>query len=224
VFVLYAVIFGWLFGMIRGSDQERRVAVARLTAEREANARRLERLELANKLHDSVLQTLQVIDTDAENAERVRRLARRQTRELRTIVDTYASSEKPSLRNSLLEVASDIEDLFDVDVSSVIRLDMEMDPTLDALVEASREAMANSAKYSGTSRIDLYAAIEDGAVAIYIREEGRGFDVEHARRGHGLENSVRGRVTEVGGDVAVESTKGEGTEVKVSAVPQGSLP
>jgi signal transduction histidine kinase len=222
VFVLYAVIFGWLFGMIRRSDQERRVAVAELTVEREANARRLERLELANKLHDSVLQTLQVMDTDAEDAERVRSLARRQTRELRTIVDTYASNMTTSLRSALLAVASDIEDLFDVNVSSVIRVDMEMNPTLDALVEASREAMTNSAKYSGTHRIDLYAAVEDGTVAIYIRDEGRGFDVEHAQHGHGLENSVRGRVAEVGGNVAIDSTKGEGTEVKVSAVPRGS--
>jgi signal transduction histidine kinase len=222
VFVLYAVIFGWLFGMIRRSDQERRVAVAELTAEREANARRLERLELANKLHDSVLQTLQVIDADAEDSERVRRLARRQTRELRTLVDTYASSETESFRSALLSVAADIEDLFDVDISSVIRVDMEMDPTLAALVEASREAMTNSAKYSGTKRVDLYAAVEDGAVAIYVRDEGRGFDAEHAKVGHGLENSVRGRVAEVGGDVAVDSTPGEGTEVKVSAVPGGA--
>lgn len=224
VFVLYAVIFGWLFGMIRRSDQERRVAVSELTAEREANARRLERLELANKLHDSVLQTLQVIDADASDSERVRRLARRQTRELRTLVDTYGSKETTSLRTALGTVAADIEDLFDVEVSAVIRIDMEMDPTLDALVEASREAMTNSAKYSGTQRIDLYAAVEAGSVAIYVRDEGRGFDVEHAKHGHGLENSVRGRINEVGGDVAVESTLGEGTEVKVSAAPLGTRP
>jgi signal transduction histidine kinase len=221
VFVLYAVIFGWLFGMIRTSDTERRIAVAELTAEREANARRLERLELANKLHDSVLQTLQVIDTDAEDSERVRKLARRQTRELRNLVDAYASADATSLRTALVNVASDIEELYDVDVSAVIRTDIDMDPTLGALVEAAREAMTNSAKYSGTERIDLYAAIEDGAIAIYVRDEGRGFDVEHVQTGHGLEHSVHGRVQEVGGDVCIESTPGEGTEVKVSAVSTG---
>lgn len=221
VFVLYAVIFGWLFGMIRTSDTERRIAVAELTAEREANARRLERLELAKKLHDSVLQTLQVIDTDAEDSERVRKLARRQTRELRNLVDAYASADATSLRTALVNVASDIEELYDVDVSAVIRTDIDMDPTLGALVEAAREATTNSAKYSGTERIDLYAAIEDGAIALYVRDEGRGFDVEHVQTGHGLEHSVRGWVQEVGGDVCIESTPGEGTEVKVSAVPTG---
>jgi signal transduction histidine kinase len=169
-----------------------------------------------------VLQTLQVIDTDAEDSERVRKLARRQTRELRNLVDAYASTDATSPRTALVKVASDIEELYDVDVSAVIRTDIDMDPTLGALVEAAREAMTNSAKYSGTERIDLYAAIEDGAIAIYVRDEGRGFDVEHARTGHGLEHSIRGRVAEVGGDVCIESTPGEGTEVKVSADPTGA--
>lgn len=121
----------------------------------------------------------------------------------------------------MVRVASDTEELHDVDVSAVIRTDIEIDPTLGARVEAAREAMTNSAKYSRTERIDLYAAIEDRAIAIYVRDEGRGFAVEHARTGHGLEHSVRGRVRAVGGDVCIESTPGEGTEVKVSAIPTG---
>jgi signal transduction histidine kinase len=223
VFILYAVIFGWLFGMIRDSDKDRRATVAKLTAEREENARRVERLELANKLHDSALQTLQVIEADAEDSERVRKLARRQTRELRNLVDAYASADVMSLRAALVKVASDIEDLFDVDVSAVIRAEVDMDPTLDALVEAAREAMTNAAKYSGAGRIDLYAALEDGCVAIYVRDEGRGFDVHDAPEGHGLEHSIRGRIKDIGGEVHIESKLGEGTEVKVAAVPQGVL-
>lgn len=220
VFVLYAVIFGWLFGMIRDSDKDRRVTVAKLTVEREENARRIERLALANKLHDSALQTLQVIDADAEDSERVRRLARRQTRELRNLVDAYASTDATSLRTALVKVAGDIEDLFDVDVSAVIRTDVDIDPTLSALVDAAREAMTNAAKYSGAERIDLYAAFEDDIVAIYVRDEGSGFDTENANEGHGLEHSVRGRVRGVGGEVCIESTPGEGTEVKIAAIPQ----
>jgi signal transduction histidine kinase len=223
VFVGYAVIIGWLFGMIRASDLARRKIAAELTREREEHARRLERLELANRLHDSALQTLQMIGANADDPIRVRMLARRQTRELRDLVDTYASTEAVSLETALVRVASDIEDLFDVEVSSVIRADVDMDRTLGALVEAAREAMTNSAKYSGAQRIDLYAAFEDGSVAIYIRDEGRGFDSEQVRQGHGLEYSVRGRVREVGGEVCIESTPGEGTEVKVSAMPQRVL-
>ncbi|GMQ93918.1 MAG: hypothetical protein BMS9Abin12_1400 [Acidimicrobiia bacterium] len=222
VFVGYAVIIGWLFGMIRTSDRERRKVAAELATERGESARRLERLELANRLHDSALQTLQVIDADADDPERVRMLARRQTRELRDLVDAYASGGS-DLRSELLILAREIEELFNTEVSAVIRADVDMDPTVGALVEAAREAMTNSAKHSGTERIDLYAALEGGAVAIYIRDEGRGFDVELVNKGHGLEHSVRGRVSEVGGDVCIESRPGEGTEVRVSAVPEGAL-
>lgn len=222
-FIIWGIIFGWLFSTIRRTDAYRRATVDDLMAERERSIRRGERLELANKLHDSALQTLQVIDTDAGDSERVRRLARRQTRELRNLVDAYASPEEVSLKTALVKAASDIEDLFDVDVSAVIRADVDMDPTLAALVEAAREAMTNAAKYSGTERIDLYSAIEDGVVAIYVRDEGRGFDPEHAQQGHGLENSVRRRVEDAGGEVCIESTPGEGTEIKVSAVPVGAL-
>ncbi|MEN8041834.1 MAG: ATP-binding protein [Actinomycetota bacterium] len=222
-FIIWGIIFGWLFSTIRRTDAYRRATVDDLMAERERSIRRGERLELANKLHDSALQTLQVIDTDAGDSERVRRLARRQTRELRNLVDAYASPEEVSLKTALVKAASDIEDLFDVDVSAVIRADVDMDPTLAALVEAAREAMTNAAKYSGTERIDLYSAIEDGVVAIYVRDEGRGFEPEHAQQGHGLENSVRRRVEDAGGEVCIESTPGEGTEIKVSAVPVGAL-
>ncbi len=216
VFVLYAVIFGWLFGMIRNSDKERRTAVALLTEERESNARRLERLELANELHDSALQTLQVIDAEAEDADRVRSLARRQTRELRTLVESRAGQESATFKAQLALVAGEIEELFDIEVSVVIRFDGDMDPTLHALIDAAREAMANAAKYSGTGRIDLYAAAENGTVTIYVRDEGRGFDTDTAAMGHGIEHSILGRVAEVNGEVQIVSKPGEGTEVKLS--------
>lgn len=220
VFVLYAVIFGLLFGMIRRSDENRRMTASELNAEREAHGRKLERLELANRLHDSALQTLQVIDTDAEDADRVRALARRQTRELRTLIDAYSTDDEATLRGELVRAAGRVEDLFNVDISTVIRIDIAMDDTLQALVDAASEAMTNAAKYSGTSRVDLYAALEDGIVVIYVRDEGRGFDVHTTRMGHGIERSIRGRIRDAGGEVHIESTPGKGTEVRLSASPE----
>ena len=220
-FIVWGIVFGWLFATIRKTDAYRRATVDELMAERDSSVRKSERLELGNRLHDSALQTLLVIDNYAEDSNRVRTLARRQTRELRNLVDVYASGESVTLKAELVRVAGEVEDLFDVHVSAVIRTDSQMDDTLRALVDAAREAMTNAAKYSGSERIDLYAAVEDDTVAIYVRDEGRGFDVDHVSEGHGLEHSIRGRVREVGGEVCIESTPGEGTEVKVSAVPRG---
>jgi signal transduction histidine kinase len=222
-FILWGIVFGWLFATIRRTDAYRRATVDELLVERERSVRKSERLELGNRLHDSALQTLLVIDSDAENSDRVRTLARRQSRELRKIVDIYAPDGSETLKDELVRVADEVEELFDVSVSAVVRTDVQMNDTLVALVDAVRESMTNAAKHSGTNRIDLYAAIENGAVAIYVRDEGRGFDPDHVTEGHGLEHSVRGRVRDVGGDVSVTSRPGQGTEVRISATIQAAV-
>jgi len=216
-FILWGIVFGWLFATIRKTDAYRRATVDELMVERESSVRKSERLQLGNRLHDSALQTLLVIDNDAGDPDRVRTLARRQSRELRNLVDVYASGTSVTLKAELVRVAGEVEDLFDVSVSAVIRADPQMDDTLSALVEAAREAMTNAAKYSGSNRIDLYAAVEEDTVAIYVRDEGRGFDLDEVSEGHGLEHSIRGRVREVGGEVCIGSKPGDGTEVKISA-------
>lgn len=221
-FILWGIVFGWLFATIRKTDAYRRATVDELMLERETSVRKSERLELGNRLHDSALQTLLVIDKDAEDSDRVRALARRQSRELRNLVNVYASGAPEALKVELVRVANEVEELFDVRISAVVRTDAQMDDTLTALVDAAREAMTNSAKHSGASQIDLYAAVEDGGVAIYVRDEGRGFDPGDVSEGHGLEHSVRRRVQDVGGDVSIKSTSGEGTEVRVSVALQGA--
>lgn len=221
-FILWGIVFGWLFATIRRTDAYRRATVDELLVERERSVRNSERSELGNRLHDSAFQTLLVIDNDAENSDRVRMLARRQSRELRKLVDIYTPGAPGTLKDELVRVSNEVEELFDVHVSAVVRTDLEMNDALAALVDAVRESMVNAAKHSGTKQIDLYAAVENDAVAIYVRDEGRGFDPEQVTEGHGLEHSVRGRVRDVGGDVSIKSTPGQGTEVRISAVLQGA--
>jgi len=220
---VWGIVFAWLFATIRRTDAYRRTTVDELMVEREKNIRKSERLELGNRLHDSALQTLLVIDTDAEDAARVRSLARRQSRELRNLVDAYVPDSIGTLRAELVRVVVQVEDLFDVNVSAVIRANVHIDDTLQALVGAAHEAMTNAAKYSGTKHIDLYAAVEDDIVVVYIRDEGRGFDIATTPRGHGLKNSVGARVDDVGGEVRIESVPGEGTEVRISVALQKLL-
>jgi signal transduction histidine kinase len=216
VFVIYALMLGWLFGVIRRSDRDRRVTVAELTAEREENARKLERIELANRLHDSALQTLQVIDADADDADRVRNLARRQSRELRDLVDTFAAGSGSTFKEALLGSISDVEELFGVEISTVVRIDRSLDDPLHALVDATREAMVNAAKYSGVERIDVYSAIEDGEARVYVRDGGSGFDPDGVEMGHGIERSMRARMESVGGSMSIVTAPGDGTEVILS--------
>jgi signal transduction histidine kinase len=221
VFLVYGLLLGWLFTVIRMSDRNRRETVAQLMAEQEENARRLERLELANRLHDSALQTLQVIDTDADDPDRVRSLARRQARDLRNLVDRYLDEPCRSFNECLAGAIGMVEELFTVEVSAVVRIDLPVDAALGALVEASREAMTNSAKYSGTRRIDVYAAIEDGNAEVYVRDDGEGFDTDTVDLGHGIERSIHSRLAVFGGSADIVSAPDKGTEVLLRVALEG---
>lgn len=216
VFVVYAFIFGYLISVIRGTDVERRRTEARLAKEQEQSARRQERIELGDRLHDSALQTLSVIDTHADDPERVRVLARRQTRELRSLVEGYAG-EGDSLRVELERVASEVETLYGVEVSLVVRAEAPMNATTRALVGAAHEAMTNAAKHAGVDKMDVYAASDDDGIAIHVRDVGKGFAAGDGQSGHGLDNSIHRRVEAVGGEASVESEPGRGTEVIVRA-------
>lgn len=216
VFLVFAVILGWAFDSLRTNDRLRRRAELRLEEEQAQRARHEERAELANQLHDSVLQTLQVIRLDADDPERVNYLARRQERELRRLIYAFSQPYEDSFLGALLAARDAVEDLYPVEINAVIRDDTEMDPTLEAVVEATREALINAAKHSGADHIDLYAEVEGPCARVFVRDRGHGFDPAATQRGHGLTNSIEQRIHAVGGRVILASTPGEGTELEIS--------
>lgn len=216
VFVVFAVILGWAFDSLRNNDRLRRQAELRLEEEQAQRARHEERVELANQLHDSVLQTLQVIRLDADDPERVRYLARRQDRELRRLIYAFGQPYEDSFLAALLAARDTVEDLYPVEINAVIRDDAEMDGVLEAVVDATREALVNAAKHSGADRIDLYAEVGDDGTRVFVRDRGTGFDTTSTERGHGLTHSIESRLQAVGGRVVLASTPGEGTELEIS--------
>ncbi|MDJ0791115.1 MAG: hypothetical protein QNJ71_04380 [Acidimicrobiia bacterium] len=222
VFVIYAFIFGYLISAVRTTDIERRRTEARLAKEQEQSARRQERIELGDRLHDSALQTLSVIDSHADDPERVRSLARRQSRELRSLVEGY-SEEGGSLRAELERVAGEVESLYGIEVSLVVRAEAPTNATTRALVGAAHEAMSNAAKHADVSRIDVYAAFEGSSIVVHVRDVGRGFVPSERSEGHGLDNSIHRRMEGVGGGAAVNSEPGKGTEVVLTAPVEVSV-
>jgi signal transduction histidine kinase len=194
--------------------------------ERRGRVQERERAEIAAHLHDSVLQTLALIQRQAGDSREVQRLARSQERQLRTWLygpAGYASAgdaptpASASLAGSLAEVAGEIEDTYAIAVTPVIVGDAPMDQHLAALVAAAREAMVNAAKHAQVEEVSVYAEVEDGMVSVFVRDRGVGFD-QHAvgtdRRG--LTQSIRGRMARHGGTAAIRSQPGEGTEVELT--------
>jgi signal transduction histidine kinase len=188
-------------------------------AERTARIRTEERADVAARVHDSVLQTLALIQRHAAEPRRVASLARRQERELRTWLygDGLAATERETLTGALAAAATEIEELHGVRVELASGGDCELSDDLRPLVLAAREAMANAAKFSGADEVDVYAEAGDDAASVFVRDRGSGFDrasVPADRRG--IAESIEGRMTRAGGTAAVVSTPGNGTEIELT--------
>jgi signal transduction histidine kinase len=184
-------------------------------AERSARIRTEARADVAARVHDSVLQTLALIQRHATEPRRVAALARRQERELRgwLYADQPLGDDGTSLAAALATAAADIEELYGVRVEIASSGD-----TLpaSALVLAAREAMTNAAKFAGVSEIDVYLDVSDEEVAIFVRDRGVGFDQSAVSEvSRGIRESIKGRLERAGGSALVTSAPGGGTEVEL---------
>jgi signal transduction histidine kinase len=184
-------------------------------AERDEAVAEQTKADMAAHLHDSVLQTLALIQRQSADAKLVSRLARRQERELRTWLYGEAPDEE-SLSAALKAVAAEIEDQMGTPVDVVTVGDAELTPELDALVRAAREAILNAAKHSGAPRIDVYSEVEADKAEVFVRDRGKGFDAAAVGEDRmGIRGSILDRMHRYGGVVGLRSTVGEGTEVRL---------
>jgi signal transduction histidine kinase len=187
-------------------------------AERTARIRSDERSDVAARVHDSVLQTLALIQRHAAEPRRVASLARRQERELRGWLynDQPIGDDNASLVAALSSAAGDVEELHGVRVELASAGDCPVDAPVGAVVLAAREAMTNAAKFAGVEEIDVYVEVTDDAVSVFVRDRGSGFDraaVPADRRG--LVESIEGRLERAGGRAAIVTSPGGGTEVEL---------
>jgi phage shock protein PspC (stress-responsive transcriptional regulator) len=191
--------------------------VRSLTEERAQRIRSQERAEMAAHLHDSVLQTLALVQQRADDPRAVAALARRQERELRAWLSRRVDTGPLRLARALEVAASEVERDHGVAVDVVTVGDADVDPAVEALVAAAREAMVNAAKFGDGSTVDVYAEALDGEVQVYVRDRGPGFDpsgVPADRRG--VRDSIVGRMSRHGGRAAIHSAPGAGTEVELT--------
>lgn len=189
-----------------------------LSQEQAAKAVSEERAEIAARLHDSVLQTLALIQKRAGDSREVTRLARAQERELRAWLFDAPSAAPTTCFGALEAACGEVEDLFDMRVSAVtVGEDAELTESAKLLIQAAREAMVNAGKHASVDVVDVYAELLAGELSIFVRDRGVGFDVEDipADR-HGIRDSIRARVEGSGGCVRISSTPGEGTEVELA--------
>lgn len=197
--------------------------VWQLTVERTERIRLEERAEVAARIHDSVLQTLALIQRHAGDSARVATIARRQERELRGWLYGSGVADVDRLVTALADAAADVEELHGVPIELASAGDVPLDDRTRQLVLAAREAMTNSAKFSGAAEIAVYAEVGAEAVSVFVRDRGAGFDratVTPDRRG--IAESIEGRLERAGGTAAIVSAPDSGTEVELRLPRRGS--
>jgi signal transduction histidine kinase len=193
-----------------------------LMSEREARALAEERAQMAAHVHDSVLQTLALIQRSADDPQNVVRLARAQERELRAwLFEGRApgaiSEDATMLAEGVGLLQRHVEADHGITVQVVLVGDCELTDGLRALLDAAREATVNAAKWSGAPQASLYAEVEPDAVMLYVRDRGRGFDPDGVPDDRqGIAQSIKARMARYGGAVVIRSSPGEGTEVELS--------
>jgi signal transduction histidine kinase len=195
-------------------------ALADLDAERAERIRAEERSDLAAHLHDSVLQTLNLIQNRANEPQVTAVLARQQERELRQWLQGTTSSNgdegDDTLRPTLENLAAEIEAQYLSVIECIVVGDVELTPPVIALVGATREALVNAGKFADSPLISLYAEVDDDVVRAFVRDRGRGFDpatVPEDRQG--IRSSIHGRIERAAGSTTITSTPGQGTEVRI---------
>ena len=152
-------------------------AVGRPRREQVAAARATERADIAAHLHDSVLQTLALIQRQSGDAAAVTRLARAQERELRSWLYAGPQGPQSTLAAAVTEVAHDVEDLHGVAIDLVVTGDRRCEPHGAALVQAMREALLNAVRHGG-SPVTAYVEIGPTGVEAFVRDRGDGFDLD----------------------------------------------
>jgi signal transduction histidine kinase len=212
IIAAFVVVFGpWWLSLARD-----------LMSERQARALAEERAQMAAHVHDSVLQTLALIQRSPDDPQHVVRLARAQERELRAWLfegrpPGSIGEDATLLGEGVGLLQRQVEADHGIAVQVVLVGDCELTDPLRALLDAAREATVNAAKWSGAEQVSLYAEVEEDHVMLFVRDRGRGFDpaaVPGDRQG--IARSIRDRMSRHGGSVAIRSAPGQGAEVELS--------
>lgn len=213
--VLYAAgaaIFTWVVRVLRSFERHRREADERRNAADQARIRAEERVEISRHLHDSVLQTLALIQRRPDVPGEVTVLARKQERDLREWL-FGAGAPDGSLVAALNAAAGELEERYSVPIEVVTSGDCQLDRTISALVAATGEAITNAATHSGSDRVSVFVEVTDEVARVFVRDRGRGFDPEAVDADRmGVRESIVGRLRQHGGDARVRSQPDWGTE------------
>lgn len=196
-------VFGWQARLLKRVESE--------IADRRA------RDEVGRVLHDTVLQTLALVERrSARSDPELATAARQADHDLRSFLFGSAGRVALDLETRIRQEVERVRRGHDTMVSvSVIddgcRLPGDRQ---EMLARAIGEAVANALEHARASRIVVFAETDEhGQVFASINDDGSGFDPDRVRDSHGIDESIIGRIEAIGGRVEITSSTGGATEV-----------
>jgi signal transduction histidine kinase len=197
-------------------------SLMRVDRDKTSRAREEERQRFAAHLHDSVLQTLALVQRQAHDPAAVTRLARRQEHALRAWMAGESELASETLSAALREIVAEVEEEYRMTVELTAIGDRPLDGKGEALVAAAREALRNAGRHAPGAPVYMFCEIGRDRAEVFVRDEGPGFipdEVASERRG--IRDAMVGRMAVIGGRASIESAPGEGTEVALLLGPHG---
>ena len=189
-----------------------------LQAEQTERIRATERADIAAHLHDSVLQTLALVQRRADDPATVIRLARSQERELREWLYADQNRSTDSLASAVTVVTHEVEDEHGIPIEVVVTGDRPMDDGGQALVKATREALLNAVRH-GAAPVSVYVEVGPSGVEAFVRDHGPGFEMgEIGDDRLGVRESILGRMRRHGGAAKIRRLE-SGTEIELTLPP-----
>jgi signal transduction histidine kinase len=181
-------------------------------------ARREARAEVGAMLHDGVLQSLAYIRRRAADPD-IARVARDADIELRAYLATPEDDASADLAAALCTSARRAEHQLGCHLE--LAIDDELPSTsaevTTAVTGAVTEAITNAAKHASATKVTVFALRDNTGLRITITDDGAGFDPDLVPAGGGLDQSIRARLRNVGGDATITSRRGHGTTVELWA-------
>jgi signal transduction histidine kinase len=186
-------------------------------------ARDQERLRHARMLHDRVLQTMETLARGQWIADAA--LKARVAEEavwLRGLVEGTDEAAGGDLLGQLSKLAARVaRDGLHVELNYATLRGSAILGALDsqrsaALAGAVSEALTNVVKHAATASAVLRLTATPAALVVTVLDQGRGFDPATQSEGMGLKESIRGRITESGGTVRIDTAPGAGTYLEIT--------
>ena len=202
------VAFPWIYRAWREASDQRRALI-----------RSEERADIAAHVHDSVLQTLTLVQRFADDPAEVTRLARTEERNLRSWLYAPTGDPDRTFAAAIERDAASIESDYAATIDVVAVGDAPLDAGLGALVAAAREAMVNASRHGG-GQVSVYAECRVDTAEVFVRDRGPGFDLDTVPEDrHGVRESVIGRMERNGGTATFRMSAG--TEVHLRMPRRG---